>query len=110
MLNVIPKKGTKKITPALSAINKGKSTMKIDEKKLAKTISFNRRNFIKLIVGGAAGVSLTPLPWKLADDSTIWTQNWPWVPVPAEGAFSHFKTHCRLCRGGCGIEVRKVDR
>ncbi len=68
----------------------------------------NRRNFIQLLVGGVAGLHVTPLPWKLTDDIAIWTQNWPWVPVPPEGRFSHVKSVCTLCGGGCGIEVRKV--
>jgi anaerobic selenocysteine-containing dehydrogenase len=73
-------------------------------------MELNRRNFIKFVVGGVAGVQLTPLPWKLTDDIAIWTQNWPWVPVPPEGAFTHVKSVCLLCPGGCGIEVRKVDQ
>ncbi|HDR14630.1 MAG TPA: hypothetical protein ENN79_03920 [Desulfobacteraceae bacterium] len=67
-----------------------------------------RRNFIQLLVGGVAGIHLTPLPWKLTDDIAIWTQNWPWVPVPPTGPFSHKASLCTLCPGGCGIEVRKA--
>jgi menaquinone reductase, molybdopterin-binding-like subunit len=73
-------------------------------------MELNRRNFIKFVVGGVAGVHVTPLPWKLTDDIAIWTQNWPWVPVPPEGAFTHVNSVCLLCPGGCGIEVRKVDQ
>ncbi len=83
--------------------------MEYNLKNLAKMISLNRRNFIKLAVGGAVGINLTPLPWKLMDDSTIWTQNWPWVPVPPVGEFSHVVSFCTICPGGCGIQVRKVD-
>ncbi len=61
------------------------------------------------MVGGVAGLHITPLPWKLTDDIAIWTQNWPWVPVPPAGAFNSSKSVCTLCPGGCGIEVRKVD-
>jgi anaerobic selenocysteine-containing dehydrogenase len=68
-----------------------------------------RRNFIKFAVGGVAGLHITPLPYKLIDDVAIWTQNWPWVPVPPEGEFTQVKSVCSLCAGGCGIEVRKVD-
>ena len=68
-----------------------------------------RRNFIKFAVGGVAGLHITPLPYKLMDDVAIWTQNWPWVPVPPEGEFTNVKSVCSLCAGGCGIEVRKVD-
>ncbi len=72
-------------------------------------MGMTRRDFVKLVVGGVAGLHVTPLPWKLADDIAIWTQNWPWVPVPSEGAFSEEKSVCTLCPGGCGIKVRKVD-
>jgi menaquinone reductase, molybdopterin-binding-like subunit len=78
-------------------------------KKLIELVAFNRRNFIKLLIGGAAGIHVTPVPWKLMDDVAIWTQNWPWVPVPPRGAFAHANTICTLCPGGCGISVRKVD-
>lgn len=85
--------------------------MELNMKNLIKWTAFNRRNFIKLLVGGAAGIHLTPLPWKLMDDIAIWTQTWPWVPVPPRGEFTHVKSVCQLCpRGGCGIEVRKVDQ
>lgn len=72
-------------------------------------MEITRRNFVSLIVGGVAGLHVTPLPWKLTDDIAIWTQNWPWVPVPPDGKFTHAKSVCTLCPGGCGIEVRKVD-
>jgi anaerobic selenocysteine-containing dehydrogenase len=73
-------------------------------------MEIKRRNFIQLLAGGVAGIHLTPLPWKLMDDISIWTQNnWPWVPKPQEGPFTHEKTVCTLCPGGCGIEVRKVS-
>jgi anaerobic selenocysteine-containing dehydrogenase len=83
--------------------------MRLNAKELIQWTAFNRRNFIKLLVGGAVGIHLSPLPWKLIDDTAIWSQNWAWVPVPPEGDFSHVKTVCQLCPGGCGIEVRKVD-
>ena len=72
-------------------------------------MEITRRNFIQLIAGGTAGIHMTPLPWKLMDDIAIWTQNWPWVPVPPVGRFDHETSVCGLCPGGCGIKVRKVD-
>ncbi len=62
-----------------------------------------------MLAGGVAGIHITPLPWKMMDDIAIWTQNWPWVPVPERGRFNHDRSVCSLCPGGCGIEVRKVD-
>ena len=83
--------------------------MEKERKGFWETIAFNRRNFIKLLVGGAVGTAVSPLPWKLTDDIAIWTQNWPWVPVPDAGEFSYAKTVCTLCPGGCGVKVRKTD-
>ncbi len=68
-----------------------------------------RRSFLSFIIGGAAGTAITPLPWKLMDDSSIWSQNWPWTPVPTDGEYSYVDSVCTLCPGGCGITVRKVD-
>ena len=59
-------------------------------------------------IGGAAGTALSPLPWKLIDDSSIWSQNWAWTPVPERGEITHVNSTCTLCPGGCGITVRKV--
>jgi anaerobic selenocysteine-containing dehydrogenase len=68
-----------------------------------------RRDFMAFLVGGVAGIQITPIPWKLTDDIAIWTQNWPWVPVPPTGEFKEVDSVCNLCPGGCGIKVRKVD-
>jgi menaquinone reductase, molybdopterin-binding-like subunit len=73
------------------------------------TMKLTRRNFIASVVGGVVGIQVTPLPWKFTDDVAIWTQNWPWVPVPPTGEFSEVNSVCNLCPGGCGISVRKVD-
>jgi menaquinone reductase, molybdopterin-binding-like subunit len=67
----------------------------------------DRRSFLAFILGGAAGTALSPLPWKLTDDIAIWSQNWPWTPVPEKGEISHVNSTCQLCPGGCGITVRK---
>jgi len=73
-------------------------------------MEINRRDFIKFVVGGVAGIHVTPLPWKLTDDIAIWTQNWPWVPVPERGEFKEAKAICTLCAGGCGIRLRLVEK
>lgn len=72
-------------------------------------IKINRRGFLSLGLGASAGLTLSPLPWKLLDDLSIWTQNWPWVPIPKSGAVSYHDSTCTLCPGGCGITVRRVD-
>ncbi len=68
-----------------------------------------RRSFLAFLIGGAAGTALSPLPWKLTDDISIWTQTWPWTPVPPDGEYTYVNSVCTLCPGGCGITVRKVD-
>jgi len=72
-------------------------------------MKIDRRCFLSLVIGGAAGTALTPLPWKLTDDSAIWSQNWPWTPVVAKGETFYETSTCTLCPGGCGISVRMTD-
>ncbi|MDM8516658.1 molybdopterin-dependent oxidoreductase [Desulfobacterales bacterium HSG16] len=72
-------------------------------------MKIDRRSFLSLGIGAGAGIALTPLPWKLADDSSIWTQMWPWTPVPARGEATYVNSACSLCPGSCGISVRKID-
>jgi anaerobic selenocysteine-containing dehydrogenase len=71
-------------------------------------MKIDRRSFLSFLIGGAAGTALSPLPWKLTDDISIWTQMWPWTPVPQRGENTYVKSACTLCPGGCGIHVRKV--
>ena len=72
-------------------------------------MKIDRRSFLSLGVGFGAGIALSPLPWKLTDDSSIWTQMWPWTPVPERGESRYVNSVCTLCPGGCGISVRKVE-
>ncbi len=72
-------------------------------------MKIDRRSFLSFLIGGAAGTTLSPLTWKLMDDSAIWTQMWPWTPVPEDGEASYVNSACSLCSGGCGITVRKID-
>ncbi|MEE8431445.1 MAG: menaquinone reductase molybdopterin-binding-like subunit QrcB [Candidatus Desulfatibia sp.] len=69
----------------------------------------DRRSFLSFLIGGAAGTALSPMPWKLTDDSAIWTQMWPWTPVPEDGEINHVNSTCTLCPGRCGITVLKID-
>lgn len=71
-------------------------------------MKLDRRSFLSLGAGAAAGTALSPLPWKLVDDSSIWTQNWPWTPVPVDGETTYADSVCTLCPGKCGISVRMV--
>lgn len=73
-------------------------------------MKIDRRSFLSFAIGGAAGTALSPLPWKLLDESSIWSQMWPWTPVPPDGEVTYAHSTCTLCPGGCGITVRLVDR
>jgi len=69
----------------------------------------DRRSFLGLGLGAAAGIAVSPVGIKLMDDSSIWTQNWPWTPVPVDGEATYESSVCSLCPGACGISVRKID-
>ena len=69
----------------------------------------DRRSFLGLGLGAVAGVAVSPIGIKLTDDSSIWTQNWPWTPVPVDGEVMYESSVCSLCPGSCGISVRKID-
>ncbi|MBA2881964.1 anaerobic selenocysteine-containing dehydrogenase [Desulfosalsimonas propionicica] len=71
-------------------------------------MKIDRRCFLSLVIGGAVGTTLTPVPWKLTDDIAIWSQNWPWTPVPEDGPSKFVKSVCTQCPGGCGITVRTI--
>ncbi|SLM29169.1 Molybdopterin oxidoreductase, molybdopterin-binding subunit [Desulfamplus magnetovallimortis] len=71
-------------------------------------MKIDRRSFLGLGLGAAAGVAASPVTWKLTDDLSIWTQNWPWTPVPRDGEVTYDDTVCSLCPGNCGISVRKI--
>lgn len=71
-------------------------------------MKINRRHFLALGMGATAGTLLSPLPWKLTDDVSIWTQNWSWTPVPEIGESYYTGGACTLCPGGCSLAVRKV--
>jgi menaquinone reductase, molybdopterin-binding-like subunit len=67
-----------------------------------------RRSLIKFVGGSAAGLALTPVPWKLLDDVSIWTQNWSWIPKAPRGPVQVRFTNCTLCPAGCALRARCV--
>ena len=71
-------------------------------------MKIDRRCFLSLAGGLVAGHLLSPVPWKVTDDLSIWTQNWPWTPVPETGPVTWKNTTCTMCNGGCGIKVRII--
>lgn len=70
------------------------------------TTSFTRRDLLKLAGGSAVGLIVSPLPWKLLDDTAIWTQNWKSIPKLSGGPIAMLTSSCPLCPAGCAIQVR----
>ncbi len=64
---------------------------------------------MKFIAGASAGIMATPLPWKLLDDVSIWTQNWPWIPANVKGATSFTHAVSKTCPSSAAFMVRLVD-
>jgi len=73
-------------------------------------MGLTRRDFLTLGIGAAAAVPLTPIPWKLLDDTAKWSQNWSWIPRPPRGERSVRYGTCTLCPAGCGIQARCVGK
>lgn len=69
-------------------------------------MKFSRRDLLVWGAGAAAGLVVTPVPWKLLDDASKWSQNWPWIPQPARGPVEVKQSACTLCPNGCGLKVR----
>jgi Molybdopterin oxidoreductase Fe4S4 domain/Molybdopterin oxidoreductase len=65
-----------------------------------------RRDLLTWGGGFTAGLLVTPVPWKLMDDTAKWTQNWPWIPQPVRGPAEVKPSFCTLCPHGCGMRVR----
>lgn len=66
----------------------------------------SRRDLLAWGAGAAAGLVVTPVPWKLLDDASIWTQNWKWIPQASRGPVEIKHSACTLCPNGCGLRVR----
>lgn len=71
-------------------------------------IDLTRRDLFRFGAGAAAGVMLTPAPWKAIDDLSIWTQNWKWIPRPPQGPVTVRATTCSLCPAGCTVRARCI--
>jgi hypothetical protein len=63
-----------------------------------------------LVGGSAVGVLLTPVPWRLIKDTSLWSENWPGIPRPQPGAIGFRFTNCSLCPAGCAVRARCVGR
>src|SRR5215469_9200220 len=67
-----------------------------------------RRDLFKFAAGGAAGLLLTPAPWRVVTDTALWSENWPGIPRPVRGELRTRFTHCTLCPAGCPVKARCV--
>jgi hypothetical protein len=67
-----------------------------------------RRDLFKFAAGGAAGLLLTPAPWRLVNDTALWSENWPGIPRPLRVEFRTRFSHCALCPAGCPVKARCV--
>ena len=68
-----------------------------------------RRDLLVWGAGAAAGLLATPVPWKVLDDVSIWSQNWPWIPQPTRGPVEVKQSFCTLCPKACGLRVRMAN-
>ncbi len=73
-------------------------------------MNISRRELLTFAGGSILGALFTPIPWKLLDDSAIWTQNWSLIPGLPRGPETFTFTGCTLCPGGCAVRARLVNR
>jgi hypothetical protein len=71
-------------------------------------MTLQRRDLIKFATGGACGAMLTPIPWKILDDTATWSQNWSWIPKLPHGEVKVKFSTCTICPAGCGVRARCI--
>ena len=71
-------------------------------------LSFTRRDVLFAATGSAAGLVLSPVPWKLLGDSAIWTQRSRFAPETLRGDITTRFSACTLCPAGCALRARCV--
>jgi hypothetical protein len=71
-------------------------------------IRFTRRDVLFAATGSAAGLALSPVPWKLLGDSAIWTQRSRSAPEALRGDVTARYSACTLCPAGCALRARCV--
>ena len=71
-------------------------------------MNFNltRRDLLLAASGSAAGLVLSPVPWKLLGDSAIWTQRSRFAPETLRGDMTTRFSACTLCPAGCALRAR----
>lgn len=60
------------------------------------------------MAGASVGIMATPLPWKLLDDVSIWTQNWGWIPSLKPGENSFSVNVSKTCPSNVATTIRLV--
>src|SRR6056297_1778782 len=68
-------------------------------------MGLDRRSFIAFLAGGTGGILCTPVVWKLLDDVSIWSQNWPWIPKLQYGERMNKPVACKFGADAYGILV-----
>ena len=68
-----------------------------------------RRDVLSLAGGAAAGLAVSPLPWRLLGDTAIWSQNWHWMPRVPRGAIEEREARCTLCPAACPVKLRMTN-
>ena len=69
-------------------------------------MGLDRRAFLKFLAGASAGVMVTPVPWKLLDDVSIWTQNWSWIPRNIPGPSKFVRVVSKTCPSSTAMTIR----
>ncbi|WP_027191635.1 molybdopterin-dependent oxidoreductase [Fundidesulfovibrio putealis] len=68
-------------------------------------MGFGRREFLGISAGLAAGLALSPAPWRLARDLTRQSQDPPWLASLPKGQLLEATTTSLACPGAPGITV-----
>jgi len=69
----------------------------------------DRRDVLSLAGGAAAGLAVSPLPWRVLGDTAIWSQNWHWMPRVPRGAIEEREARCTLCPAACPAVLRMTN-
>lgn len=72
-------------------------------------MKIRRRDIVSLAGGAAAGLAVSPLPWRLLGDIAIWSQNWSWMPRVPRGAITERNARCTLCPAACPVRLRMTE-
>ena len=74
-----------------------------------RSMNMTRRELLTFAGGSILGALFTPIPWKLLDDSSIWTQNWSLIPGLPRGPETLPPPDASICPGGCAVRARRIN-